>query len=673
MYGSAEDWALDPDNSLDSIQIAQDEGPRQTDYEKFNVNGTVEYRFSDTGSFVVNAGYAEFTAAVLSGIGTLQADGFGYTYGQLRLRLDNFFAQVYVNKNSAGKSFVYGGDLNADGILNDNVVDNGVLYTGQAQYDFSMADDKQQFIVGVDVELTRPDTEGTILGRNEDNDEISEYGAYIQSQTRLSSRFGLTLAARGDYNNLTEDVTISPRAAITFKPKPNHSLRATWNRAFSSPTSNSNFLDIEAGRIPGTDIIIRGRGSASGFTWQRNSAFAGFAGTDLVASSLNPAALGAPSPVGLPLDATYGAMYAGIAAIPTSTLTGMLQANGIPVPNDATTAALVGLLSPDAGTVVTGFSQGILGTLNLTTLGVDVLPNFNLADVAPLRPTISQTFEVGYKGLISDRVIVAVDVYYTKKEDFVGPLILETPFVLVPNLENDLRAAIADGITENAQLNATLGSFGLTPAQVSGLLVLLAADQLPGSSPVAVVQPAENDPGIGQTPELMLTYRNFGNVSYYGVDASVQVAATDQLNVFGNLSFVSDDFFDNKELEEDSEKLILALNAPAFKAALGFDYTFSSGVSFNAAGRYVDSFPVLSGPYVGGLEEPFGDPSNPLDRPVESYFLLDVGAGFDMDQYARGLRIDVGISNVTDDLHREFIGAPQLGRMAIARVTYNVQ
>ena len=57
---------------------------------------------------------------------------------------------------------------------------------------------------------------------------------------------------------------------------------------------------------------------------------------------------------------------------------------------------------------------------------------------------------------------------------------------------------------------------------------------------------------------------------------------------------------------------------------------------------------------------------------VPSYMLFDLGAGFDLQQFAAGLRVDLGISNLTDNFHREFVGAPQMGRMAIARITYDM-
>ena len=644
-YGQAEDFELDPNDPIDAQQIAID-GVRDNDFEKLNLNGSLEYRINDNTALIFNGGFSQLSASVLSGIGTVQAIDFGYSYGQVRFQSGPFFAQAYVNRNDAGDSFVYGGAP---------VVDNGLLYNAQAQYDLSLFNGREQLIIGVDLELTRPDTEGTILGRNEDDDSISEYGGYIQSTTEVSDKLELTVALRGDYNDVVEKFQVSPRAAIVFKPAPGNSLRATYNRSFSSPGTNSNFLDIVAGQIPGAGITIRGRGAADGFTWQRNPAFSTFAPTDLVASSLIPGSVGAPTPVGLPTGDVYGLLYQGLAAIPLPQLVGQLAAFGIRI-DEATAGALVALLSPQL-TQVSGFSPGVMGILNLSTGQVDQFPT-DLADIVPLKQTITQTVEVGYKGIINDKVLLAFDGYLSTKEDFVGPLQLETPFVLVPSLAQDLGRDIGVGIANNDILAGSLAALGLTPEAVAGLLVQLG--QLSGglpseTTPVAIVQAAENNPGVGALPELMLSYRNFGQITYYGVDASIQVLASDDVTLFGNISWVSDDFFDNEELDETNTSLSLALNAPTFKAKFGGSYRHASGFSVNASGRFTKGFPVDSGPYVGEIDD---------------YFLVDIGAGYVFGNQLDGLRIDLGVSNLLDDDHREFIGAPKLGRVAMGRLTY---
>ncbi len=440
---------------------------------------------------------------------------------------------------------------------------------------------------------------------------------------------------------------------MVFKPNTNNSFRATYNRAFSAPGNNPLFLDIRAREPdPALPFVIRARGSRDGYIFPRNPAYAAFAGTDLVASSLSGCfptptpVCGAPTPVGLPLGPTYAAVYAGLAAVPIPTLTALLQAQGLPV-NEQVVTALVALLNPQL-TQVEGFSPGVMNIAGTSALLTD------LADIEPLKQTITQTYEVGYKGILNDRVLVAVDGYLSKKENFIGPLLLETPFVFVPTLSGDLTAALATGIANNDMLALALGGLGLTPEAVAALVVGFAAASLPdATTPVAIVQPIENNPGVGTVPELMLSYRNYGQITYYGVDASIQVLASDAVNLFGNISWVSDDFFDNEELEEENTSLQLALNAPTFKLKFGGSYSFPSGFSMNASGRYIKGFPVRSGPYIGDLE---------------NYFLVDIGGGYVCED--QGLRLDVAISNVLDADHREFIGAPKLGRVAIGRLTY---
>src|SRR5690606_17337441 len=148
----------------------------------------------------------------------------------------------------------------------------------------------------------------------------------------------------------------------------------------------------------------------------------------LIASSLIPEIFGNERPAGMPLDVVYNQIYAQLASIPVPQLQALLQQQGINLPDDDI-AAIVAMLSPTAGTNVSGFTPSGLGYLNLTTLSIDRLTN-DVVDIAPLRQTVSQTFEVGYKGLLGEKVLLGVDAYYVTKRDFIGPLVVESPFVL---------------------------------------------------------------------------------------------------------------------------------------------------------------------------------------------------------------------------------------------------
>ena len=89
---------------------------------------------------------------------------------------------------------------------------------------------RQELIAGVDVTL----------------EHVDKFGAYVQSTTKISDRLELTLALRGDYNNVVTDIQASPRVALVLKPTPSSSLRATYNRSLSSPLATDYFLNIVA-------------------------------------------------------------------------------------------------------------------------------------------------------------------------------------------------------------------------------------------------------------------------------------------------------------------------------------------------------------------------------------------------------------------------------------------
>jgi len=54
-----------------------------------------------------------------------------------------------------------------------------------------------------------------------------------------------------------EDPVFSPRAALVFMPAENHNFRVTYNRAFSTPSSNNLFLDIVAAQAHYPFILLQ--------------------------------------------------------------------------------------------------------------------------------------------------------------------------------------------------------------------------------------------------------------------------------------------------------------------------------------------------------------------------------------------------------------------------------
>ncbi|MCB0266420.1 MAG: TonB-dependent receptor, partial [Calditrichaeota bacterium] len=319
-----------------------------------------------------------------------------------------------------------------------------------------------------------------------------------------------------------------------------NSLRATYNRAVTLPGNNSLNLDIIGQQTDfpgGFSLIGRGRGARDGYSFSNASLANGqflASGTlpipGIWGSGL-PYQPGVPNTTYIPLAAPYALLYEGLlaqfTANPNSILSQLAQA-GINV--DVSTAQLLLTLldynpnrSGRPALPVTTINQNRRATTVLTATPVDV---------KPLANTITETIELGYKGIISNKLLFAVDGYYTKKKDFIGPLLLETPLVVWGRnaqggslLDSELAAALAEAISNNPVLLGALQSQSLTPQQVAGLLVALASEDL-NALPVGVVQPNENAvPG-----ELMLTYRNFGQVEYWGVDVTMQYLFNEKLS-----------------------------------------------------------------------------------------------------------------------------------------------
>lgn len=615
MYSRGDDWSAVSQQELD-----QDSVPRDFEQERFLGDLRLDFRLDDQSTLAFNAGATRMASSLeMTGIGTAQALDWTYTYAQARFWRGRFFAQSYINLSDAGDSFTL-----RDA---DTITDNSLLYVGQVQHGVDIGE-RQSLTYGADLIRTVPRTDGEINGRNEDEDNLTEVGAYVQSETQLSPMFDLVAAARVDYHNVVDDLVFSPRGALVFKPTDAHSLRFTYNRAFSQPTTNNLFLDkLSATNLSGLPFPVRGRGAPEGgFTFRRDCTVPATGQTGLcMRSPFTPAAAGGPI-TSVPLDATlYWDAAVEVIRNVSPQLGGVLDLFQAPTANDIGSA---------------------LAKLNPTTRSFDPVTAAAVADVPQTVPSITNTLEFGYKGLIAERLLVGLDVYYTKVEDFIGPLLVETPnvffnpFDVGPYVVSELQRLANQGFIAPEDIPA------LAPALTQGL----------SQVPVGIVTPeqvsASVDPDIDplDPTTIILAYRNFPSFDLWGADLGLTLLATDWLRFTGTYSFVSENFFTASELGAPSD---LALNSPKNKASLGAHYSNERlGLRGEVRGRYVDSFPVISGVFIGD---------------VENYTLFDVLVSYTLP-ISRSTQVSLNVSNVFDNEHREMVGAPELGRLVLLRV-----
>lgn len=74
-------------------------------------------------------------------------------------------------------------------------------------------------------------------------DKRDEYGVFIQDEILLGDKARWLIGARWDDIDPIGSV-VSPRTSFLVSPSPNHTFRASFNRAFRAPSMINNFLDI---------------------------------------------------------------------------------------------------------------------------------------------------------------------------------------------------------------------------------------------------------------------------------------------------------------------------------------------------------------------------------------------------------------------------------------------
>lgn len=597
-------------------QACQRVGQRDFDIRRYGLEGRADWRFAPDGTVVGTYGRTSATGIELTGLGAGQTRDWVYDFFQARLNKGRFFTQAYYNRSDAGDTY-----LLRDGVP---LVDQSSLFVAQGQYGFGLAEGRQDFTFGVDYFATRPETQGSINGFWEDQDDIDEWGVYLQSKTALTDRLDLVAAARVDSHSLLDDNVFSPRAALVFKPSEDQSFRMTYNRAFSTPSSLNFFLDISGGAAPAPlgplGYTTRAFGTGKdGYSFQNpDGSLRG------MRSPFNPGGAGQLLPADIP--------------VLWQLAVGVLRAQG--AIDDPTAANLLAMdpQNSDIGRMLLDVTNNTLSPLASTTI----------PDVPGIAESYTESYEVGWTGILDGRVKVSADAYYMKKNDFVSPLVVQTPLILLNGQETGAFIAqrLIEGGMDPQQAQATAGALATGMAQI----------------PLGVVS---SDQVAAQGADLIVTYRNVGDLEMWGTDFAVQAFVTDQWTVTGTYSWVSDDYF---EIEGGAP---IALNAPKHKGSFGLAYRdVGSGLTASTRARFSSGFPAESAGYVGtacigdGTVGLFEEPC------VDAYAIFDLNLGYRIPNSSA--TVQLAVNNVFDTGYRSFVGVPTQGRFAMIRLRYEL-
>jgi len=453
--------------------------------------------------------------------------------------------------------------------------------------------------------------------------KVNELGSYYQFNWKLNKHWELIQATRLDVHdrltdfvefnnqkvgsgyspfnwkfnfNKRDGLQVSPKVGLIWRPMDNQNFRLTWATAFNTPSNQALFLDIFITRVSIFKVYARGSGE-EGYQYTRNAQ-------------------------GEPLF--YETYPSGESSY---------------VPIDSTLMVFYPSVDPRI--------KGFFG-------------DHNLKDLDPIKPEIVKSWEIGYKGRVSQRMFATLDLYTSHYNSFISGATFITPIVLQRNLvyekdwdgdydvEKDLDG---DGLNDD-------GSGGINDLDDLKYDIIndpedydLALDNwrqgLSGEHwGIASLGNALDDTLKGIVTPIVVGYLNYGEIDVWGLDASVTYFLSRELSLDLTYSHLGmTEFFNPITKATDP------INAPTHKGGFKLQYAprkWPFSLSLN--GRYVDSFKWSSGIY-------YGD--------ISAYSIFDLHVGYKFNENLSG---NLTINNMLDNRHTEIIGGPKLGRVIMFRL-----
>ncbi len=197
----------------------------------------VDYNFTSGGVALIEGGLSNVENELfVTGIGRVQVTKAQKPWGRLHYGSDRFNATFWTqgrNSREPQYSMASGAPLQ----------EKSTIHHLEAQYNFFAMQDQLRVIFGASHRLYKVDTEGTLMAAPH-NDNTS--GAFAQVEYSPISWLKFVGAGRWDRSTLHKDEW-SPKAGVVWTPIANHSLRATFNKAFQVPNYSEFFLRAAAG------------------------------------------------------------------------------------------------------------------------------------------------------------------------------------------------------------------------------------------------------------------------------------------------------------------------------------------------------------------------------------------------------------------------------------------
>ena len=657
---------VDPVGSLSSRVLLNtsdldkdgDGGMLINDYSNISFDAHMEWRPDDNTTYKAAGGMNAGRGAFFNSQGVGYQQGTQY-WAQAQANVGNWYAQVFYDYNDGGKddnpTFLYATGLR-------QVAERSSLQA-QLQYSFDMPwlfD--SEWTVGWDYNDTMSDSAYTLYGRNDDNDDYVVNGFYGQGTLHMSEKMDLVVAGRYDSVSFISTGEFAPSATLVYKASPKSTWRLVYKKTLTTNTALNQYIDFPVAALaPGVlDVWLVGQEQSHRFG-------------DPSTQMIELAGLGVSIPSsaaggGLPLAIPYGAVAA---------------------------ASLQGLYAqaPSLQPLLTPFFANYQGPSG----GSGTLSPYNLFNGLPM-PSSDDTrgaqfgsvsnFEVGWTGVIGDKLKLSADIYTYENKGFTYFQAIGQTFALVgSDIPNDLAAAVMNDITPyvtnvlTGVTTAQYAALGLPATGVPALGIPSLAQAIAGGvaqtvggvggafnaggqgfvalagplfAAIGAVESSAVPQGDGVT-HIPAGYRTYGDATrtHWGADMSLDYFVNSDVRLWANASWLSQNEWTPGEDNDDDLPYYSSLNAPKFKWRLGMDYTPPSGFNMALSFQHDDKFYTEQGFFTGM---------------VETKNLIDLNLGY---KFSPGMRFDISAQNLTDDPYSAFPNMPEIRRRVLGKLTFN--
>ena len=630
-----------PASEIDSLSRI---GNRDSLVEVYSVDARADAILGDNSTANVSGGLTRIVnqIALTEDFGGAQIKNWQYEYLLGHVNFGDLFVQGAINHNDTKDSYFL--------VTGAPIIDRSTTYNAQIQDQYDSIE-HEKLTYGADFNAIHPVTEGTLYGQDDGHANISIFGAYLQSQTSLfDNALDVVLSGRLDKHNYLTNPIFSPRAATVYHFASDQLVRAMYNETYLFPSVTDLYADILFASDPfGFNAAGLGYGPNIRYVAPYVSGIHFIANADGSYNMNSTLDTGAP----IPTSQAGSALWPALQSVANAQIHKLIS--------DTNAAKLASAIFSNIGAPSSKLVNAYLAYLNLNAKSPTdpkFLPTSQPIDLSPVQAQHQRTLEMDYQGSFAKSVQFEVDAYQTHYTAIRASTVALTPNVFLNGPQ--LYKYLDDSLT------ARLKPLGVPQDTINSYASLLANGL--AQVPLGVVQPTGGAANEAHPYDVLIGTRGYleNAITFYGVDCFTTIKANEDWTFDGSFSWLNKYYWYASELNstaDSTQQSPFSLNMPRYRFSIGARYSgLANGLSVELRDRWSDAFKMNDNYYIGDVGA-----RHVLDLTVN--YRIESG---DPASAWNNLLLTLSVTNLLNNYHQDFIGAPFIGRLAVLRAAYTL-